>query len=124
MKELKAEVNVFKEETPPKSFAEVEKKLDLRIPDGFEVLISNHKFSKGSFLKEVERVHVELNDTYKFEDFVLMVNDILSGSIKIVWLIPTSATQHVLQVTSTIERGRFRTIMLVELNFQGECRMI
>ena len=79
------------------------------------------KFSKGSFLKEVERVRVELNDTYRFEDFVLMVNDILSGSIKIVWLVPTSATQHVLQVTSTIERGRFRTIMLVELNFQGEC---
>ena len=121
MKEFKAEVNVFKEETPLGVFAEVEKKLDLKIPDGFEVLISNHKFSKGSFLKEVERARVELNDTYRFEDFVLMVNDILSGSIKIVWLIPTSATQHVLQVTSTTERGRFRTIMLVELNFQGEC---
>lgn len=104
-------------------FAKVEKRLELKIPDGFEVLISNHKFSKNSLLREVERVRVELNDTYRFEYFVLMVNDVLPGSITIVctWLIPMSATQHVLQVTSTIERGRFHTIMLVELEFQGQC---
>ena len=121
MKEFKAEVNLFKETTPLGVFASAEKRLDLKIPDGFETFISNHQFSKDSLLKEVERVYVELNDTYRFEDVALMLNDVLPGSIKIVWLIPTSATKHVLQVTSTLERGRFRTVMMVKLEFQREC---
>ena len=121
MEEFKAEVNLFKEETPLGVFANAEKKVDSKIPDGFKTLISNHKFSKDSFLKEVEKVRVELNNEYRFEYCALMLNDVLPGSIKIVWLIPTSATQHVLQVTSTLERGRFRTIMMVKLEFQGEC---
>ena len=121
MQEFKAEVNLFKETTPLGIFADAEKKLDLKIPDGFETFISSHEFSRYSLLKEVEKVRVKFNDTYRFEDFVLMVNDILPGSIKIVWLIPTAATQHLLEVTSTLERGRFHTIMLVELEFRGEC---
>ena len=121
MKEFKDEVNLFKETTPLGVFADAEKRLDLKIPDGFETFISNHEFSKDSLLKEVERVRVELNDTYRFEDFVLMLNDVLPGSIKIVWLIPTSATQHVRDVTSTLKRGRFHTIMMVRLECRGEC---
>ena len=121
MEEFKVEVDLFKETTSLGVFANVEKKLDLKIPDGFQRLISNHKFSKDSLLKEVERVRVELNNTYKFDDCALMLNDVLPGSIKIVWLIPKSAAEHVLQVTSTLERGRFRTIMMVKMEFQGEC---
>ena len=120
MEEFKVEVDLFKEETPLAIFANAEKKIDSKIPDGFKMLISNHKFSKDSFLKEVEKVRVELNNEYRFEYCALMLNDVLAGSIKIVWLIPTSTTQHVLQVTSTLERGRFRTIMMVKLEFQGE----
>ena len=121
MEEFKAEVDLFKAETPLGIFAGVEKVIDSEIPDGFRKLISRHKFSKGSCLLEVEKVRVELKNEYRFEDCALMLNDVLPGSTKIVWLIPTSATQHVLQVTSTLERGRFRTIMMVELEFQGEC---
>ena len=121
MEEFKAEVNLFKEETPLGVFAKAEKKVDSKIPDGFKILISNHKFSNNTFLKEVEKVRVELNNEYRFEYCALMLHGVLAGSIKIVWLIPTSATQHVLQVTSTLERGRFRTIMMVELEFQEEC---
>ena len=121
MEEFKAEVDLFKKETPLGVFAGIEKKIDSEIPSGFRKLISKHKFSKDSFLKEVEKVRVELKNEYRFEDCALMLNDVLPGSTKIVWLIPTSATQHVLQVTSTLERGRFRTIRMVELEFQGEC---
>ena len=121
VKEFKAEVNLFKETTPLGVFADAEKRLNLKIPDGFERFISSHEFSKDSLLKEVERVRVELNDTYRFEDFVLMLNDVLPGSVRVVWLIPKSAAEHVLQVTSTLVRGRLRTIMMVKLQFQGEC---
>ena len=121
MEEFKAEVDLFKEETPLGVFAGVEKKIDSEVPDGFRKFISKHKFSKDSFLKEVERVRVELKNEYRFEDCALNLHDALPGCIEIVWLIPTSATQHVLQVTSTLERGRFRTVMMVKLEFQGEC---
>ena len=121
MEEFKAEVDLFKKETPLGIFAGVEKVINSEIPDGFRKLLSKHKFSKDSLLKEVEKVRVELKNEYRFEDCALMLNDVLPGSIQIVWLIPTSATQHVLQVTSTLKRGRFRTIMMVKLEFQGEC---
>ena len=121
MEEFKTEVNLFKEETPLGVFAHAEKKIESPIPDCFTKLISKHKLSKDSYLKEVERVRVELKNEYRFEDCALMLYDVLSGSIEIVWLIPKSATQHVLKVTSTMETGRFRKIMLVELEFQGEC---
>ena len=121
MKEFKTEVDLFKKETPLGVFAEVEKMIDSEIPDCFRKLTSKHTFSKDSLLKEVERVRVELKNEYRFEDCALMLNDVLPGCIEIVWLIPTSATQHVLQVTSTLEKGRFRTIMMVKLEFQGEC---
>ena len=121
MEEFKAEVDLFKEETPLGVFAGVEKKIDSGIPDGFRKLISKHKFSKELFLKEVEKVRVELKNEYRFEDCALMLNDVLPGCIEIVWLIPKSAAQHVLQVTSTLERGRFHTVMMVRLVFQGEC---
>ena len=121
MEEFKAEVDLFKEETPLGIFAEAEIKLDSKIPDGFRKLDSKHEFSKDSSLKEVEKARVELNNEYRFEDCALRLHDVLPGCIKIVWLIPTSVSQHVLQVTSTLERGKFRTIMLVKLEFQGEC---
>ena len=121
MKEFKTEVDLFKKETPLGVFAEVEKMIDSEIPDCFRKLTSKHMFSKNSLLKEVERVRVELKNEYRFEDCALMLNDVLPGCIEIVWLIPTSATHHALQVTSTLERGRFRTIMMVKLEFQGEC---
>ena len=121
MKEFKMEVDLFKEETPLRVFADVEKKVVSDIPDGFRKLISKHKFPKDSYLKEVEKVRVELNNEYRFEDCALMLNDVLSGCIEIVWLIPKSAAEHVLQAKSTIKKGRFRTIMMVKLEFEGEC---
>ena len=121
MEEFKAEVDRFKEETPLGTFAKAEKKLDSKIPDCFRKLDSKHEFSKDSFLKEVEKARVELNNEYRFEDCALRLHDVLPGCIEIVWLIPKSAAEHVLQVTSTLERGRFRTIMMVKMEFQGEC---
>lgn len=121
MEEFKAEVDLFKEETPLGMFAGIEKKIDSEIPDGFRKLISKHKFSKDSFLKEVEKVRVELKNEYRFEECALLLNDVLPGSTKIVWLIPKSAVEHVQQVTSTLVRGRFRSIMMVKLELQGEC---
>ena len=121
MEEFKAEVDLFKRETPLGIFVDAEQMADSKIPDGFKTLISNHKFSKDSFLKEVEKVRVELNNEYRFEYCALMLHGVLPGSIRIVWLIPTSATQHVQEVTSTLETGRFRTIMMIKLEFEGKC---
>ena len=120
MKEFKAEVELFKEETPLRPFAIAEKIQDSVIPKDFGVLISHHNFSEDMPLKEIERIRLALKKEYRFEDCALMLHDVLAGSIKIVWLVPKSVTQHVLKVTSTIERDAFREIGLVELEYNGK----
>ena len=79
MKEFKLEVDLFKEETPLRVFADVEKKINSNVPDSFTKLISIRHISKDSYLKEIEKVRVELKNEYRFEECALMLNDVLPG---------------------------------------------
>ena len=117
MEEFKTELTSFKEETPLEVFANADNMLDRTIPETFEKLPSIHEFKRDSFLKDIDRVHAELKYQYKFEDCALILYDILPGSIMIVWLIP----KCVKLLTSAVQEGTFRTVKLVELQFQGEC---
>ena len=67
-------------------------------------------------MKDIDRVYAELKYQYKFEDFALILYDILPGSIMIVWLIPKS----VKHLTLAVQEGTFRKIKLVELQFRGK----
>ena len=91
MEEFKTELKSFKEETPLEVFANADNMLNRAIPETFEKLLSIHEFTRDSFLKDIDKVHAELKYQYKFEDYALILYDILPGSIILVWLIPKSA---------------------------------
>lgn len=120
MKEFKGEIEIFKIETPLRVFATIEGIVKPRVPEGFEKLTSHHEFSRDCSLKQIDTVRSELDNKYKFEKCALILYNILANCIKIVWLIPKSASQHVIKMTSTIKKETFREIMLTKLELNGK----
>ena len=120
MEEFKAEVMEFMEQTPVKVYAAAQKSQGVEPPDGFVKFVSHHKYPKDSLLKCVEDIRRKLGTHYKFEEYALMLSTALPQSIEVVWFIPESVVQHVIQVTSTTERAIFRKLMLVKLECNGE----
>ena len=120
MEEFKAEVMEFMEQTPVKVYAAVQITQHVKMPDDFEQFVTDHKYPKDSPLKCVEDIRRDFGTLYKFEEYALMLNKVLPHSIKIIWFIPKSIVQHVIQVTSTTEKTVFRKLMLMKLECNGE----
>ena len=120
MKEFKAEVMEFMEQTPVKVYAAAQISQDVEPPDGFVKFVSHHKYPKDSLLKCVENIRRKFGTHYKFEEYALMLSTALPQSIEIVWFIPESVVQHVIQVTFTTERAIFRKLVLMKLECNGE----
>ena len=120
MEEFKAEVMEFMEQTPVKVYAAAQISQDVEPPDDFVKFVSHHKYPKDSLLKCVVDLRRKLGTQYKFEEYALMLSTALPHSIKIVWFIPESVVQHVIQVTSTTEKAIFRRLMLIKLECNGE----
>lgn len=120
MEEFKAEVMEFMEQTPVKVYAAAQKTRPVKIPDDFTKFVSYHKYSKDSPLKCVEHIRSDFKTLYKFEQYALMLNKVSPHSIEIVWFIPESVVQHVIQVTSTTEKAIFRKLMLMKVECNSE----
>ena len=120
MKEFKAVVRVFMAETPVNVYAAVQPIQYKKIPEGFKEFISIHQYSKDSPLECVEDIRETFSSEYKFEKYALILSNILPSSIEIVWLVPESVVQHVIEVTSTISKATFRKLMLLKLECNGE----
>ena len=120
MEEFKAEVMEFMEQTPVKVYAAAQISQDVEPPDGFVKFVSHHKYPKDSLLKCVKDIRRKFSTEYKFEEYALMLSAALPQSIEIVWFIPESVVQHVIQVTSTTERAIFRKLMLMKLECNVE----
>ena len=119
MEEFKAEVMEFMEQTPVEVYAAVQI-TDVEPSDGFITFVSYHKYSKKSLLKCVEDIRRKLGNQYRFEEYALMLSKVLPHSIEIVWFIPETVGQHVIQVTSTTEKAVFRKLMLMKLECNGK----
>ena len=119
MEEFKAEVMEFMEETPVKVYAAAQI-TDVETPNGFVKFVSYHKYPKHSLLKCVEDIRRKFGTQYKFEEYALMLSTALPQSIEIVWFIPESVVQHVVQVTSTVETATFRKLMLMKIECNGK----
>ena len=120
MEEFKAEVMEFMEQTPVKVYAAAQISQDVESPDSFVKFVSYHKYPKDSLLKCVKDIRRKFSTEYKFEEYALMLSAALPQSIEIVWFIPESVVQHVIQVTSTTEKAIFRKLMLIKLECNGE----
>ena len=119
MEEFKAEVMEFMEQTPVKVYAAAQI-TDMETPNGFVKFVSHHKYPKDSLLKCVEDIRRKFGTQYKFEEYAMMLSRALPQSIEIVWFIPESVVQHVIQVTSTTEKKTFRKLMLMKVECNGE----
>ena len=120
LKEFKAVLRMFMAETPVSVYAAVQPIQYKRIPEGFKEFISIHQYSKDSPLECVEDIREAFSSEYKFEKYALILSNILPSSIEIVWLVPESVVQHVIEVTSTISKATFRKFMLLKLECNGE----
>ena len=120
MEEFKAEVMEFMEQTPVKVYAAAQITQHVEPPDGFVKFVSHHKYPKDSLLKCVEDIRRKFGTQYKFEEYALMLSTTLPQSIEIVWFIPESVVQRVIQVTSTTEKAIFRKLMLMKLECNGQ----
>ena len=121
MKKYKSDLQQFMWDTPLEMFRQAQKERVMDLPEGFEKLVTKFDWPENVTLAVVEIFRQRYAYHYKLHDCAMMIMTVRTGSFTVVWCIPESIVEHLINMHLTVAEDILSKYEVTRLEIAQVC---